>query len=481
MAPQPKSAHRAGFAAQLRQVAITYLTHRYLVAVGLFFVLILAAPSLIAISRRPEITKEAAGPVSMMLGMPLLFGIFFFVGHAKTQFGHWRSVLIPRFSPPHITVLAVELLVVLVLYPALIASCAHISPLGLIAFAVAIATPMIWAAHLSRAWHVLLGLIVFYSIYTEAGANLWLLHAADHTAILAAIVAGGLVAIAAWLRRLTQLREEMDDFRTNVHWNIARPGTGEASEQRRLLAIQATRSPLMSWIADKWLARLENVQSPGALFRLPRLLGFGFGPWHAEIQAVFTTLLIGAATIFLVKFTTLADGDNSGALNVMIYCCCFMPGFLNGETLAGRRSRLAAELMRPVARRELIDGVFRASARNVAVSWLITNAGLLLVAQYTMGEQLTPRVVAKYLIFSIPTCLATWAFSLRLAVWRSQFARLFAATLIFSGTAALVARLVANGHIHAWSVPIATAVVLLVLAVPFIAIARRTWLELELG
>jgi hypothetical protein len=137
--------------------------------------------------------------------------------------------------------------------------------------------------------------------------------------------------------------------------------------------------------------------------------------------------------------------------------------------------------MRPVARRDLIGGVFRASARNVAVSWLITNAGLLVVAQYTIGEQLTPRVVAMYLIFSIPTCLATWAFSLRLAVWRSQFARLFAATLIFSGTAGLVAGLVANGHIHAWSVPIATAVVLLALAVPLIAIARRTWLNLELG
>ena len=116
----------------------------------------------------------------------------------------------------------------------------------------------------------------------------------------------------------------------------------------------------------------------------------------------------------------------------MIFFSTFMPGYMGGEMLAQRRPRLAAELMRPLVRRDLIDGLLYATARNVAVSWLITNAGLFFVARYTLREQLTPRVIAMYLLFSIPACLATWGFSLRLAIWRSQFARLFAMTAVFS-------------------------------------------------
>jgi hypothetical protein len=213
---------------------------------------------------------------------------------------------------------------------------------------------------------------------------------------------------------------------------------------------------------------------------LPRLLLYGFGPWPTEFQAIVMTLMFAAVTVFMADFAYWAKGSEAGSLSIFLFFTTVMPGFLGGEALAQRRPRIAAELLRPLTRNQLIDGLFAAAARNAVVNWLIMNAGLLLVAWHVLGRQLTPPTIATYVLVSVATSFAAWGLSARMAVWQSHLKRLILMMFVWGAASGLVQVWLATGKTGEWPFVI-LAIVLAAIGALLVASARRAWLNLEIG
>ncbi|HEY4235395.1 MAG TPA: hypothetical protein VGM76_18335 [Lacipirellulaceae bacterium] len=502
-------------AERIKQVLITYVTHRYILAACLAGVVLFVVPNLIAVSRnhpstptlppplpppvnelgQPELSASVGRPstfpsqqiapsiapqIMMLIGMPLLFLASFLVGHAKTQFAHSRARLTPDFIFAHIAVLAAILFLLLVAYPMLIAWCAHAESTSLVAIALAIAAPSIWGIHRGRVSWFFVSLGAFYSLFTERGANFWIIDAEQNWTVHVLIAVAGAVLIAAWLRRLCQLREELDDYQTNIQWGVSRPGGGEAIEQRRLQANQARRSPLITWISDNWLARLPAVPPTNRGMQLPRLLLYGFSPWPMELQAIWMALAMGAMTLFMANFAFSKPGSNTFPIHMFLFFATVMPGWIGGLSLAQRRPRIATELLRPLTRCQLMDSLFAAAARNSIVHWLIMNAGLLFVAWLVLRIQITAGNLIMYVLLSATATFAAWGLSVRTAVWSSPFLRILVMMIVFGLSFGVAAGWLAKGEASSVSVLIA-AMALVAIGAALVASARKAWLNLELG
>src|SRR5262245_12548710 len=240
---------------QIKQVGMTYVTQRFLWW-GLLYVGLIALPQLLIAGSTKREPIDAAQPILMILGMPLLFACPFLVGHVKTQLGHPRTWLTPHILPAHVIVLSGILLLLFVLYALLLASGTPFEPIGFIAMALSIAVPAMWAAQLNRFIPILVSLGAFYSLLTEWGLHWWIVDASAHRPAHLLIVLAGLGLIVAWIWRVTHLREEMDDYQNNYLAMLARRSGTEAVEQRRIVATMIGRNRFGSWIGDKWHDRL---------------------------------------------------------------------------------------------------------------------------------------------------------------------------------------------------------------------------------
>jgi hypothetical protein len=466
-------------AERIKQVAITYTTHRYILVGGIVAFVVVVVPNLIAASHAQPPTG-AVIPLVAAIGMPLMFLLPFLVGHIKSQFSHSRARLLPNFAAPHLTILAAVLVLSLWIYPLFVAWYAHIDPVALVAITTAIAVPVIWGLQLQRTSLFFVGLIVFLSLYTERAQQWWFVDTAAHRPIQATIAALGAALLAAWLRRLSQLNEEMDDYGTTMQWRVARPGGGEAIEQRRLAANQVRRSPLITWINDAWFARLPAGPTTRSTFQLAQLLRYGFGSWPVAISALFMTACMTATALFMFEFALVGHDSDVGMLNFMLFFAIIMPGFQAGEALAQRRRRVSSELLLPMSRPQLIDGLFTASAHNMIVYWLIMNAGFLLVAWHILGDRLTLEAAAMYVLLSLATAFVTLGLSTRIAVWRSQFLRLAFVMVMWLLMAPLAGWWLARDRYGDFPF-VVLAVILAGIGTFLVANARQAWLNLELG
>ncbi len=93
---------------------------------------------------------------------------------------------------------------------------AGFTPWGVLALGAAIGVPALWGAHLNRFAPILISLAVFYSLLTSWGLVWWVVNSPEHVGIHAAIVAIGAILTVAWLWRISQLREEMNDYKIST-------------------------------------------------------------------------------------------------------------------------------------------------------------------------------------------------------------------------------------------------------------------------
>lgn len=464
---------------QIKQVGTTYVTQRYLWW-GLALVSLMVVSQFFIAKSPRRSPMDAAQPMLMPLGFPMLFALPFLVGQVKAQFAHSRARLMPHFLPAHLIVLCGILLTIIVLYPLLFASISRFEPLGLVALAIAIGVPAIWGAHLNRFAPLLVSLVVFYSLLTGWGLHWWIVDAPTHRPEHALIVLAGFCLSVAWLWRLSQLTEEMDDYQNVYQMLLARRTGSEAIEQRRLVATQLRRSRLMSWIGDAWHARLGGYYG-GSKAGLARLLRYGFAANPVEVQGLFMAVMFLAMGLFFSQFSIMAKApSNLGAVWFFVIFVIFLPGQMAGEMLAQRRPRLAFEMLLPLTRTQLIDGLFAAAARNSFVLWLMMSGAIAAIIAI-VSDHVVLSAAATYLILSASATFAAIGVGLRISVWPSMAKRLIVAWLC-------------------WMVLIPPTMVcwtmrekagdwpFVLIAVGFIAIgawliraARRAWLNLELG
>jgi hypothetical protein len=462
---------------QIKQVGMTYVTQPYLWYALAFFGLILV-PNIIVSAGPRRGTADGAQPMLFVIGMPLLALVPMLVGQAKAQFGHARARLTPNFLPVHVIVAAGILLTLFVLYPLLESQIAGFAPLGVLALAAAIGAPALWGAHFNRFAPMLVSLVVFYSLLTTWGLDWWIINSSQHLAIHAAIFAAGILMGIVWLWRLSHLREEMDDYQNVYQLMMARRTGSEAVEQRRIVASQVRRNWLASSVGDWWHARIGGYYG-GSPAGLMRLLRYGFGASPVEVQGLFFALMVLCLGIFFTQFSMLSQsGAMSGSFFFFAQFGILMPGQMAGEILAQRRPRIAAEMLLPVSRAQLVNGLLGVSARNAITLWLMVNIALGIVVAMT-DEPPTLQTVAMFLLLSSATMLASMGVSLRTAVWPSLAKRLVALWLCW---------MVLFPPIMAWAVfreKIGDAPFVIIagvfagVGVWAIYLARRAWLNLE--
>jgi hypothetical protein len=462
---------------QIKQVLLTYLTHRYVLAVGLGIVGVVIAPSLLVMAFGHGSDASKAQYLTMVLGMPLLFAIPFLVGHVKTQFAHARSRLVPNFLPAHLLVLGSILAFLLVLYPLLLAVCCGLSAWGLIAIALVIATPAVWGNHLNR-WSWTLGSVVaFYSLMTEWGMNWWILEAPEHLAVHVSIVVVGITALVAWMWRLAHLREEMNEYQRSMQWHSVRRSGSELVQDRQVIAQQVQRSTLGSWINDVYLARIGKYR-PGGGMHVARLLRLGFSAQPMELQALVMAVMFLAISVFLISFSYLSK-SGFGAQWFIVQMSLLMPGVWAGQMLVLRKPRIAMELMRPLTRGRYFDDLLAASAWNTVVAWLLLNASLAFAVLGLSSDPITLQIGVMFVVLSLAITWATFGLAVRTATWKSSVSRL--AALIFGWMILAVPVLIwwfEHGAIGDWPF-IGVAVLLLVIGGALIFSARRAWSNLE--
>ena len=468
---------------QLRQVAITYLMHRWVMAVIAAWLLLIVIPFLTAGWMMGGHRENLARAAVMLVGLPLWLLSLAIAPQAKAQFGHARAVLTPGFVAPHLAVLAGLLLFLGLVLPLLWASSLRLDPVGTCALAAAIAAPAIWSAHTSSSLMILVALATFYSSFSSAGVEWWLYLASSNRAIHATILAVCWAAIIAWLWRLARLREEMGDYQSAIQWRAARKSGVEVLEQRRIVAEQYRRNWLVAWESDWWLARLPGHHHN----RMPRviaLLRYGFGQ-PAELQAVLMAAMFFAISLFLFKNGYVPKDSDYGPLMFYLQMAMMFPGTLVMEALAQRRPRIAAEFVFPLTRRRLVDGLLLAAAWNAMVMWVAMNLGLLLLAWHILGERFTLLVAIAMLVMTACTTFVTVGIGFRVAVWESNLKRLAA---LLGTIIALVAVLTVwwksferfgdQGRFYlASALAIST---LLAIGAIFTWSARRAWNQLEL-
>jgi hypothetical protein len=464
---------------QIKQVALTYITQRYLWYMLAFFGLIIV-PNIIVSGGPKRGTADAAGPLMFVIGMPVLGFAPLLVGHAKMQCGHSRSRLMPNFVVAHLAVLAGVLLTFFVAWPLLESWIAGFHPLGVLALSAAIGAPAICGAHFNRFSPMLVSLVVFYSLLTPWGLNWWLVNSSEHRAIHLAILLAGIAVGMAWLWRLSHLREEMDDYQNVYQLVLARRAGSEAVEQRRIVASQVRRNRLMAGVGDWWHDRIGNYFG-GSSAGLVRVLQYGFTPAPVAVQGLFFTAMIVCVGIFFTQFSLLSNsGGLSGAFFFFAQFGVMLPGMMAGEVLAQRRPRMALELLLPVSRTELMDGLFVASARNTLTLWLMLNIGLGIVVSM-LKEPPTLQMVAMFLLLSAATTLVASGISLRTAVW-PNFTKRY--VVLWLSWMALMPPLMGwatlRERIGDWPFIIA-ALIFVAAGSLAIYLARRAWLNLEIA
>lgn len=476
MAPQAES---AAIYEQIKQVGMTYVTQRYLWwAVALFS--LVAVPNLLfsILSKGHGTATDAAPSMLFLLGMPMCFLQGLLVGQIKMQFAHSRARLMPRFLPAHLTVLGGVLLTVFVLYPFTLACLSGFEPLGLLALAVAIGVPALWGAQLTRFSLMFISMLVFYSLLTNWGIHWWMVEAAQHQGIHGAIIAAGVVLLIAWLWRLCHFVEEQYDYQNINQFMMARRTGSEAIEQRRIVATQAGRNRLSAWIGDWWHDRLGGYYG-GSKASLVRVLRYGLGVNPVEINGLFFAAMAVSIGIFFSRFSLLAkSGDNFGLLFFFVQFAILAPGQAAGEMLVRRRPRIAFEMLLPLSRTQLIDGLFAASARNSVTLWLMMNVSLGIVVA-TTNEPFSLRTIAMFVLLSASTMFAAMALSLRVSVWPSMAKRIM---VLGPSWGVLLLPLItwATRHEKFGEWPFNFVVIgLLAAGARLFFAARRAWLNLE--
>ncbi len=464
---------------QIREVGVTYVTQRYLWW-GLALLTFMVGPQLILTFRPNRSPMDAAQPMMMVLGMPMLFVVPFLVGHVKVQLAHSRARLTPHFLPAHLIVLGGVLITVFLLYPLLLATMCSFNPLGFIALAIAIGVPAIWGSQLNRLIPIAVSIIAFYSLFTNWGLHWWMIDASAHRIEHACITMVGMALAVAWVWRVSHLTEEMDDFQNVYQGLLARRAGSDAVEQRRNLAIQVGRNRFQTWISDRWHARLGGYYG-GSQAGLVRLLHYGFSIIPTEIQSLFMAVMIVCLGVFLGQFSYLAKpGASFGALFFFIQFAILLPGYMAGELLSLRRPRIAFELLLPMSRTQLVDGLLTLAVRNAFVQWLVMNAAISVVV-LLVSDEFPIHMAAMYLLLSGTTMFAAMGLSLRISIWPSRvkrFAVMWVAWMAY--LVPLFSWWDSRDTFGDWPF-VLLAVVLAAAGAGLLFAARRAWLNLELG
>lgn len=311
------------------------------------------------------------------------------------QFLHPRSRLLPGFVLPH------------GIFPTLIALCA-----------VLLITAIIGQTALSSmaVFSVYFALILLFSRFPVVfiGA-LWLIvgiplvfdwSISELTLELPPILSVSLILVsigivALQVRRLSHLFEDDPQYAHRLQQYGGAIGLASNSRQHQ----QAARDASAMWGATKWSDRRLDQQFRFHGYKarqVVELLQLSFGARPAIVKTIGGAVaLVAIAILIMLRLPKDEDAEFSAQLWLLFTLfAALIPGAQAGAELSQQRPYMKAELMWPLTREQLIDGLFKAAAWNALVAWLIANVGMSVVFFFVPGVTVSAPMIATFLLMS---------------------------------------------------------------------------------
>lgn len=397
---------------QLKQVGTTYYTRPAFWLLGGLSALF-GFMMMMAVTGAPKHTRE---DFSFMVGMAAYPLAILIATHAKLQFAHPRSRLMPGFAAPHLFWAVVGILLAAVGLPLLQAQSTATHPLPILCWCGCLVASVVWAFHYNSPTASLLALAIFGSFAMEAGRNFWGFsapQASDSAPLyLWPMLAVAWGALATWLVRLAGLHEEMDEYEFQLplsNWDRS-PRSARLEGRRFRLAERSRLWRISRWLVDWWHDRIAIRNQRGTATR-QFLWHYGFSATPGYIHAVWAAVFILAMGMIMEAFAQphAHDGDL-----MMITCfSLLLPTVLNIGSLVQRWPRLGSEMLLPHTREQWIDGLLRALGRETALGAAAMQLTLVLMCMIWFPEQVTFGAVVGYLLLAssmtyLNTAVTTW-------------------------------------------------------------------------
>ncbi|QDU54347.1 hypothetical protein [Aeoliella mucimassa] len=420
------------------------------------------------------------------LGLPLMLGGFLIAVQAKFQFVHPRARLMPNYRAPHLAVLVLLLTCLGVVLPLLVSACGQHAVLGILAFSWLFLAIVIWQMQTMSGVMTIVSLALYFSFFNATAAYFWM---ADDAALLwprIGLMLVGLTGIVAWFWRLTQMREQDSDYLVPVQSGFTQQSRMEKSEGRQLISRWVTRRPLMRWITDSWHDRLATISTPDEATR-PRLLRYGMGMMPAPVMAVNVLLIVLAITTVQTFIVGSMNQGDSGASKITMLLAtqgaifCAMAPMFASQAIAIRRTRLGQDLLLPLRREALVDGLLRQFV--LLVLWAIVPMAAMVLAT-TMAfapEQLTARNIAAALITGLAMQPLLVGLPFRFSLISSGLKRLVLMILTLYLLFGIAAGVFLSLKFVGYAMGICLAAAVVVVGLLSVRWARSVWLAAELG
>lgn len=362
---------------------------------------------------------------------PAAFSLFagFFAGtifadlvrdQTRLQFAHARSALLPSFALSHLLAIVPFAVCATILTPAIITMTLTGDFLFMAAFAsltfalISGQYKFIHSEYLRTLFPTLM--VVAILILYQFGLGLWRLRFKDiifTPTNYFLLLAASWTYMAANFVKLVRIRENESDYqashRSTADW---RTGTGHWYLQGLIAG--------KTWYTQKW--RLSDMWNDriggfhhGSRPRIIRLLRRASSPWPPELPAVgILTFCAGCVVLFSfaeMEMPQLVFPAPIWRLFPVLIALSF-PGPLAAGLVARPRPILAAELMRPLSRKQFVDGLFGTSLWTFAVLWITFNTWAVVVLWTYPGLDPNLSRIPTFVFLSAALSVAIFGFSL---------------------------------------------------------------------
>ncbi len=374
---------------QVQQVFGTYLNRRWLWALA-GFGLISFGPSVAIVLTGEQFNKLPPALTSIAIALPTAIAAYVLASQAKWQFCDSRARMIPRFGGPHVVVLAALAVIAFGVFPAALSLAGHWSTLGVPACTIVIATASIWMIHSGRWLGGVIAFGAYLSLMTEPGLRFWVDPEQGQQLIVvhAALFIAGWAGFSLWLRRLMLIREEDADYFVPIQAQFGSASRMERTNATRVVARSQARNRWTTRINDAWHDRLAGIRATTPAAR-QRLLRYGFAvapPWMSALPMAGSFFVM---FLFMERTGVLKAGGPTQSILPALNIVMIMPTLMTAGLLAMRRARMSQELLLPMSRRQYINGLLQALARNSAWAWVAAHVALIGLIAATSPNLLT--------------------------------------------------------------------------------------------
>lgn len=373
-------------------------------------------------------TLRTQAPESQSLSFFLGFfagGMFADVVRDQTryQFAHSRSALLPGFALPHLLAAVAFAACATVLTPAILTMTLGTDFLNTTAmasamFAVSSAQYRFIRNPFIQPLFPMLVAFAIFGLYT-LGLSLWNLNIAKITFTPASsltLLAASWTYIAASFVRLVRIREDEPAYQASERSNAGRRAAcgrwylqGLVSDSKSY-----TRKSVLS---DRWNDRIRGYHH-GHRQCIVRLLRHGYNARPPELVAILFVALVvlySCGTIYGEKIGEFGDPNLPLATYrlVTVLFGLILPVAV-APPIGLSRPVIAAALLLPLTRKQLIDNSIIASTWNFAVYWIPFNALSVYMIWNVPGLDPNLLRITTFVFLSAATSVATFGFMLAL-------------------------------------------------------------------